>query len=92
MGDVHIIFRQGRDGTRQRKKYEGLLSQDIFSTRYFNNKFLSLLIYFVSPKTASTIQFPMFNVEYKYTIDQITELLGFPQGEGVSCEAPIETD
>lgn len=34
----------------------------------------------------------MFNMEYKYTSDQIAELLTFPYGEGVPCEAPIETD
>lgn len=132
MGDGHIIFRQGRNGTRKRKKCEDLLSQDIFSTRYVGNaclhrlgiynnvyylvwtlglqdlferrhrtyvnltqEFLSSLIYSISPNTVSTagtIKFRMFNVEYKYTTDQIAELLKFPHGEGVPCVAPIETD
>lgn len=34
----------------------------------------------------------MFNVEYEYTTNQIAELLRLPHGEGVPCEAPIETD
>lgn len=34
----------------------------------------------------------MFNVEYEYTTDHIADLLSFPFGEGVSCEALIKTD
>lgn len=33
----------------------------------------------------------MFNVEYAYTTDQLGGLLGFPHGEGVLCETPLDT-
>lgn len=39
-----------------------------------------------------TVKLCMFNIEYTYTTDQIVELLSFPNGEGVPCEAPLETD
>lgn len=58
-------------------------------------EFLSSLIYNVRPNTASsigTIKFCMFNVEYEYTTDQIAQLLYFPYGEGVWCEAPLDTE
>lgn len=132
MGDGSIIFRQGRDDIKQRKKYEDLLSHDTFSTRYVDNaclqklgihnsvyylvetlglqnlfqrrdhtymnltrEFLSSLIYYVNPNiesTADTLKFRMFNIEYEYTTKLIAELLSFPHREGVTCEAPIETD
>lgn len=58
-------------------------------------EFLSSLIYNISPNTASTtdtMQFRMFNVEYEYTTDYLVGLLGFPHGESVVYEAPIDSN
>lgn len=58
-------------------------------------EFLSSLICNISSNTASvvdTVQFRMFSIEYEYTIDYLTGLLGFPHGEGVVCEALIDSN
>lgn len=58
-------------------------------------EFLSSLHYTTrigSASTTGTVKFRMFNREYKFTTDQLAEVLQFPYGEGVICEAPLETD
>lgn len=42
--------------------------------------------------TTSAITFRMFNEEYEYSTNQLVELLHIPYGEGVLCQAPIETE
>lgn len=131
MGDRGIIFLKGRDGNRKRKKYQELLTREVFSTRYIDNnylyslaiyhcvyyllenlsllhmfnhrdntyenltrEFMSSLMYVVRPNTTSTVgmvKFHVFNMEYEFTTDQLASLLGFPHGEGVLCEAPLDT-
>ena len=39
-----------------------------------------------------TLQFRLFNMEYQYTIDDLPGWLGIPHGEGVLCEAPLDSD
>lgn len=132
MGDRGIIFCEGKDGNRQRQRYQELLTQEVYSTRYIDDnclyslgiyhcvyyllenlglehlfdhrentymnltmEYLSSLIYNVSPNTTSTVctvKFRMFNMEYAYITDQLEGLLGFPHGEGVLCETPLDTD
>lgn len=38
-----IIFWEGKDGERQRKKYEALMNRDIVPTRYINEYWLCSL-------------------------------------------------
>lgn len=54
-------------------------------------KFLSSLIYNISPNTASTVgivKFRMFNMEYEYTIDYLVGLLGFFHGKMLFVRNP----
>lgn len=56
-------------------------------------EFLSSLMFSIRPNTVGTvgtIKFHMFNVEYEFTNHQLAGLLGFPHGEGVLCEAPLD--
>ncbi|MCI08018.1 hypothetical protein A2U01_0029089, partial [Trifolium medium] len=58
-------------------------------------EFLSSLSYTAVPNTASTVgtvKFRMFNKEYDLSINRMAGLLGFPYGDDVACEAPIETE
>lgn len=38
-----IVFREGRDGEKQRKKYETLMNEQIVSTRYTDDSCLCAL-------------------------------------------------
>lgn len=76
---------------------ETLSLQNLFEHRdhtYMNLtlEFLSLLIYYTVPNSASTVgtvKFRMFNIKYTYITDQIAELLSFPYRKDVPCEAPL---
>ncbi|CAI8611263.1 unnamed protein product [Vicia faba] len=73
---------------------------DIFARREptyerLTKEFLCILIYTVSPNTASTIamvKFRIFNVEDEYTTDVLAELLDMPHGKGFICETPLDSD
>lgn len=77
---------------------ENLNLQHLFNRRdntyeTLTREFLSSLLYIIRPNTTSTVgmvKFRMFNVEYEFTTDQFTSLLGFPH-RGVLCEAPLDT-
>lgn len=58
-------------------------------------KFLSSLDYRARPDSTSTIgtiSFCIFNTDYEFTKNEITEMLRLPQRDRVPCEAPIETE
>lgn len=57
-------------------------------------EYFSFLMYSIRPSTASTVgivKFCMFNMEYEFTTDQLAGLLGFPHGDGVLCEASLDS-
>ena len=58
-------------------------------------EFLSSFYYSTQSNVAhisGTVKLRMFNVSYKFSQDQITDLLHFPHGEGWVCEGPLESD
>lgn len=58
-------------------------------------EFLSSLAYTIQSWTANTvgtIKFYMFNREYEFNLNQMTDLLQFPHIEGVICETPLDTN
>lgn len=58
-------------------------------------EFLISLVYTTQSWTASTIgivKLCMFNKEYDFNLDQMTDLLQFPHGEGVICETHLDKD
>lgn len=79
----------------------GILGLSHFLTRreptytILTREFLSSFSYTIIPNSASTlgtVKFRMFNWEYEYSLDAKADLFHFSRGNGVVCEAPIDTE